>query len=503
MATEGGNEYPRDASDEGHEQPSTVARELRNDHPEETSVPPPSVSRLARTTRPQGATGARGASAGALGISKKPRSSPRCIAALMLDGGTSFVLDSDVQGWGTELRSLFSNTRSGPARIEGAPLRFATARGSATGERLTLHFEHAAFVILDRRTGRIEVQAKAESLWGDGFETWARLWLGWLSFLATGRPCTARTARAIGWRTLRVELCSDFVDLRFRRADAGHFSTKASPQTIEKPPKGARVDTFGRNNDDVETIAFGTRSDRRSLSIHDKTNQLRTVKRVAPEESFYAAVWSRSENFAPGARITRVELRFGSSGLRFRGPKDALKVDLTDPAALLVRANLATVWSAETHRRRLLVPGTSKRARRSNVDSRWRVVQDAAGIEAPPTRLFQDRTVRQLTHAEARRKSERGILREAQTLASLRGEPSSNPRMLERVATLGVRDAAEHVPVHARDAFNAKLAARHAFVVPEAVAARDALVEDLLDDERHDVGEPGPGGPPIPNEDDS
>lgn len=129
-----------------------------------------------------------------------------------------------------------------------------------------------SFVIIDRKTGRIEVQAKAESLWGDGFETWARRWLGWLAFLATGRTCTARTARALGWKTHRVELCSDFVDLPIRRKDAGHFSTNARPQTIEKVRKGERVDTFGRTNDDVETLALGRRSARTSMSVHDKTN---------------------------------------------------------------------------------------------------------------------------------------------------------------------------------------------------------------------------------------
>ncbi len=94
--------------------------------------------------------------------------------------------------------------------------------------------------------------------------------------------------------------------------------------------------------------------------------------------------------------------------------------------------------------------------------------------------------MRQLTHAEARRKSERGLVREAQTLASLRGEPTTNARTLERVAALGVRSAAEYVSVSAREAFNARLAARHAFFATETMAARPALSAQLRDDEEPD-----------------
>ncbi len=452
-----------------------------SEHPSDASVlPSPVVRTVGRAAGPKGRDGASKASGGALSPTGKTRSRPRCISALILDGGTAFVARFDARGWRPELRSLFeSGTGRKTVTLEGAPTRHATARLSASGARLVLHFERSAFVIVDRVTGRIEVQAKAEALWAFGFEQWAAAWLGWMSYVAAGRACSARTAYAVGWRTHRVELCSDFVDLPIRRADAGNFSTSAKPQTIEKTRKAERIDTFGRSNDAAETVGLGRRSARTSLSIHDKTNQLRAVKHVRPEASFYAAVWRQSPYFRAGAPITRVELRFAANGLRFRTTAGEA-IDLRDPAALLDRRNLALVWAGETERRRLLVPGTSRRVRRRRVDARWRVVQSAAGKSVPQARLFQDRSVQQLSHAEQRKNAARRVLQGAQSYASLRGGRTAHLGTLSRAAALAVTEAGLVAPHGSIEAFNARLAARHAFVASEAEAARSALFTELF-----------------------
>jgi hypothetical protein len=80
--------------------------------------------------------------------------------------------------------------------LETAPATYAEAQLGAAGMFLKLHFRHTAYVILDARSGRIEVHAKAEALWALGLEEWGGRWLGWLSYASGSVPCSVRTARS-------------------------------------------------------------------------------------------------------------------------------------------------------------------------------------------------------------------------------------------------------------------------------------------------------------------
>ena len=363
-----------------------------------------------------------------------PRASSRtrAISPLVIDGYTSLVLYADERNWRRELRSLFSTGGRGrrvSVWFEGAPQRFAEATLSPMGQRLTLHFWGSAFITFDIRTGRIEIQARAESLWADGFESWFESWAPWISTIAGVPGARDKNAWDLPLKIHRLELCCDFVGFPIKRSDAGCFSTKARSHVIESSRKGERVDTYGRCRPEVETITLGSRTGRTSMAIYDKTNQLMSTRGLRPENSFYAVQWSLSSDFTPGALITRVELRLSAHGLCFRDDDGAL-LDLTEPRALLNPVNLATLWKSETARRRLLRPGSGRPSRRP-IDPRWKVVQDAAGAGTPKIRLFQARDVRRLTHWEALARCERTLLRTGQSYAALCGEPTLESMKLE------------------------------------------------------------------------
>lgn len=463
LATEGGSAHQPDAhggcenAAHSSEQPSSVS---------ELVGPAAGAKR-----RDVASTASGGAMTKNVRRAKPPK--PACISALRLDAGTSFVLPTDPELWRRELRQLFDQGRPGKGIVvaDTAPMKYAESKLAASGLLLSLHFRHTAYVILDARSGRIEVQAKAEALWALGIEAWCAEWLGWLSWAAGATPCTIHTARSMGWRTHRVELCSDFVHLPIRLVDAKNFTTQAKPHGIDKLRRGERLDTYGGFDGFLETLAIGKRSDRTSMSVHAKSRQLVKVKKVDPDESIYAPTWRQSQAYEPGAPITRVELRFSGKGLRFVSKNGS--VDLTDPAMLVDHDALARVWSSETHRRRL-VRGRASRKYRDRVDPRWRVVQEAAGIE--PARLRQDRSVQRRTWEELLRTCERRLIREAQTLADLHGVRTSNVSVLQSVAAMGVADGASHVSPRQLDERTRLLRARHVFVEPEADAARAIFI---------------------------
>lgn len=309
-------------------------------------------------------------------------------ASLSGQVGTS-VLRLDLAGWG----------RCPPEWLSKGPACECRVTGPG-GRNLHLHFVGQAHVILDARTGSVHLEAKAPGLWtSGGFEAWAERWLALATWLARAEDCSLGSAHRAGWRTVRVELCSDFVGFPLRRGDSDLFTASRLRDIKKCPPE--RLDTHTRWGN-VETIAIGTRKSPISMSVHLKSVLLRDVGKVRLADSIYAHTWRESPAFHDDADVTRVEFRLSRYGLTLRGPA-GVQVDLRDPAKLACPATLASVWGYATHHFRLVAPPEDRpwsqaRKRRYAADERWKGVQDVGSADGRELKQFRD--LREKTHAE-------------------------------------------------------------------------------------------------------
>ena len=416
-----------------------------------------------------------------------------CIASLQIDGNTEFLLRRSLRDrdlWVPQfervvraLRRPRSREQEQRERAVGItvvlPIDGTDAVGNArvSGTRrevIGIHFPDRAYVRLNLERNETRIQAKTPSLWADGLRSWMATWLGSVGWLLTGRRCIPDGAWTTGWRTSRLELASDFIGFPLRREDGGRFVGKAGASVYERlSPEGPLVVRGGFGHR-VEAIAIGERESPCSLYIYSKTAELR-AREVRPSQSVYAPVWAEAGAAIEDEEIVRVELRFTKRGLRHELLDAAGRptgfLDLSRPEALLNRPNLAALWASETARIRLVkLPSPTTRPRRAPTDSRWVAVQRAAGIT--PCRTRQVRAVRQLTHAQRKRRAARGVVKGSMAYAALHGVRDTNPETLKRAASLAIDDASELDPHFDRDAYAARLKANLGFVSDQCDQAR-------------------------------
>lgn len=302
----------------------------------------------------------------------------KCIAPLHVDGRTSFRIDAPIEGWCRALRDLADvATRGGrlPATIDIAEdlhgvVPTANVRRPPRGRGVNVIFEHHAQLRLFPHLGVVTLEARAESLWGNGVDRWMTIWFDRVSRWVQGRSCPSPLhARRLGWTTTRLELASDFTDLRFFLEDVPRFDRGHGKIRL--------VDSRGVKPDgQVETIYIGDRGkDRLALSTHNKTQVLMAKKRK-PEKSVYTKTW-QAHGWDGVSPIRRVEARAHGEALQLQAVDGSgLTLDMTDPAALLDMTLLGSFWlHATTTRTRLTA------ADGSATDPRWLAVQAAGGVD--------------------------------------------------------------------------------------------------------------------------
>lgn len=368
-----------------------------------------------------------------------------CISSLKLDGGTAFEIETKAQQWSDKLKALirhFQYPSSLSTDRRGVILEMGPDDGNVRKVKITisgslrhrikLSYADEADIDINASTGKIVVETRAHSLWCNGLKRWMATWLDFVSRLANEQGCSPETAHLVGWKTRNIELCSDFVGLKLLRSDGGNFTTKSKVRTIEKTNED-RLDIVGNYGHEIETIQIGDRKSRCSMSIHQKSKQIRTVKKIDPAVSIYAPTWRSSRYYDPDQDITRVELRLNNRSLKFRNREcPNVVVDLSIPKNLLNTSMLAAVWAYETNRRRLCVPNSATRGRRCKTDPRWEEVQRASGLTEVPT-LSQDRDVSHLAKSERLAKVDKQLVKDAIEATVLTGTETDLDSVLTTV----------------------------------------------------------------------
>jgi hypothetical protein len=334
-----------------------------------------------------------------------------CIAGPTIDGGTTLALEAPSDRWHPELARAVARARSG----EFAP---AVLRGP-DGQRLAFEVRaigrHVSFIGGDAqvdiypRTGLVLVRASAEGLWTQGYARWANDWIDRMSFLALESRANVATARELGWKVRNVEVCADFTGLVFFETDVKCFTG---------PRRARRIDSGGfRPDGTVETIELGKRARNRiAVETHDKTAWLRKRGDGKPEASMYAPTW-RAGGWDGCNAVRRVEVRGHGRALKLRTRSGDVRVDLTDPAALLDATALAAFWRHATTTSRLAVSGRS-RLRRAAVDPRWLAVSSAGGTgPSPRLTVAPDPEACVLAAAARARRARQAMIRSAGVLA--------------------------------------------------------------------------------------
>lgn len=485
--------------------PRPLATKTGSRRPEAVEVPAKEADKargLERVAPAEASSEGRGASPASLrhqdGLSAMGGSDgPRCIAAMRIDGGTEFVLRADRDAAVPDLRRLIDYVLGfrasgdprdvvvsipipsgvdpdlwGPTESISAIARICDARGRT----IRVTFADQAVVHL-RVDGWIKIRAKALALWADGLRPWLDRWLSLFAVLAGVGHCTAASAYAAGWRTHQLELCSDFQGVTFAVRDGENFVGAGRTKGYERLAVGEVLSSTQRPGGGFESLNFGSREANTSLSIYNKSHQIRVDKRIDPDVSMYRPVWAASGGYVVGEPVTRVEIRLRRSGLVRRihdtaGRDTGERIDLRDPALLLDVDAKGQIWANETQRRRLVVPEKS-RMRRDEVDPRWAFVRSVAGIREP-LRLTQDRSVRFLTWHQRLRRVEDRITRDTVRYSDLRGRPTTETTQLAQLAA----EAIARSPVD-RGQHLERAHAEHEFIREECNASRvDEAAED-------------------------
>jgi hypothetical protein len=281
---------------------------------------------------------------------------------------------------------------------------------SISGERrqcVSLMVEEQAYIRLNLETGRVSVQLKKYPLWLNRRDAIER-WLGLVTFWCTGEVPSLAQLAAHGWRTTNLELCSDFIGLSFGDVRAEDFIGCRRKEKVRE-----------QGNAEVETIALGSRSSRRSDCIYNKTKQIRA--RLHGDDSTYRQTWASHGYGDEEGDVWRVELRLTDGGLCYRTPEG--EIDLRDPATLCDHHALGVVWASLYRQRRLIQP-TATRRERSKIDPRWSAVIDAAEVE--PVELEQDRTPQSARYVHRVRMAIRGVWAHGRQLQCLTGMSEEN-----------------------------------------------------------------------------
>jgi len=330
----------------------------------------------------------------------------RAVSPITVDGGTRFVLQLREQfAPSAAARALLRRLEHGahkgqvllpidPGGVLDAPPHAQFIVSGADRQVLTFLVPDLAWFRLHLGTRQLQLQLKAKGLWlggggSVGYTLQAGFWLASLYRLfAGGEP---ENVYQSGWKMTGLELCCDFVGLDLYRSDAGNFV--GARTNGDDGEAGERVTVWGGVEEAVQTINVGKRNSPISLCIYDKQAQIDAAK--AGDGSTYEAV-HRELGWDGDSKITRVELRFSGRGLCF--DKGDRVLDFRDPITATSDENLAALWTIATHKRRLIVPGSSTRKERSGVDARWSRVQDVASIPMLPAGWRQRREVQKDTH---------------------------------------------------------------------------------------------------------
>ncbi|MCP4496860.1 MAG: hypothetical protein GY825_08780, partial [Phycisphaeraceae bacterium] len=296
---------------------------------------------------------------------------------------------------------------------------------------------------LQIEAGIIDVQFKAGALWAlgagtEGFRVAAEYWLRQLTllFLDAGARETleisesildkhpkgaSSIARVLGWKMTGVEICSDFEGLDFRREDARSFVGIKTTGNIDGEADGTpSTEVFGSDSENAETILVGNRASPVSICVYDKSLQIEKAK--GGDRSHYQAAWLNG-GWDGQTSIRRVEMRITGLGLTMERRDTGEVLDLRDPATVADPVAMATAWSWTTFRKRLVHRGSSSRATRCRVDSRWFLVQHAAENEdlGDLGVWRQSRTVQVDAHEVAVERARRGALVHLARFTALHG----------------------------------------------------------------------------------
>lgn len=395
-------------------------------------------------------------------IESSGASEPRCIASPRLDGHTRlrWVFESCRPG---ELADLLTELRTPRTREQAKRERRAgpMVRRLPTGEwcevtvsgvrrqMVTLHVHDVMHATINADEGELRLQFKAHGLWAADDQR-AHM-LGWIhAWTSMLRGPVDVSPFALGWSVTGIELCADFVGVRWVSDDASAFLGRY---------KRERIRCYTDDADRVETINVGSRASNVSWCLYDKTRQIESAKDGANLPT-YRSTW---ESFGwQGEEVSRVELRLTARGLTFD------ELELRDPEAL-TPANLARAWSHACDKYRLVDPSTATRRERADTDPRWTMVADSCGVE--PKRMRQARRVAEDAHEERTRRAAKQASKALLRLGALHGLSVTDDR---GVATLAV--------------FADALASRECDL-PAYAAGYRALIEPALGDAVREAGE--------------
>jgi hypothetical protein len=245
----------------------------------------------------------------------------------------------------------------------------------------------------------LRLQFKAHGLWSTDDQrahmlAWVHAWTSMLRGPVDARPFD------LGWTVTGVELCADFVGVRWVSDDAAAFLGRY---------KRERIRCYSDDADRVETINVGSRASNVSWCLYDKTRQIDSAKDGANLPT-YRGTWEA--HGWRGEEVSRVELRLTARGLTFD------ELELRDPEAL-TPANLARAWSHACEAYRLIEPGTASRRERCATDQRWTMVAEACGVA--PHRMVQARRVADDAHEERTRRAAKQAAKALRRLGALHG----------------------------------------------------------------------------------
>jgi hypothetical protein len=382
----------------------------------------------------------------------------RCIAPLMVDGGTRVALAFDPHEplpphWDAELERL----RAPRSREEHEALRNAGGlltelvvdgrrvhakvqlRGTRR-ERIVLHVPDRAYVEFDLELGRLSLQLKAKELWAEGYADVAFRWMDCFSrlFLSRALPRLA-DAHAMGWRVTGLEVCSDFVGLpRWQPEETRCWvgSRRISALYDDSALDDARSNRAESHNDGtgyVQTFDLGSRRSPTMGCLYDKDEQLFAAKPERAggtprgDDSTYRAV-HLANGWDGATNRQRVEFRWKGEALMWEHVYSRKGVEhgtgevwnFRDPATLADRDALAFLWRKTTEKKRMIDPRSATRRERCKIDDRWRFVQDVC--EAPDVDLSQCRQRREVacdTYDVRVRRAARSHVRATRQLAEM------------------------------------------------------------------------------------
>jgi hypothetical protein len=347
----------------------------------------------------------------------------RVVAPPTIDGGTSFKIATSPTEWAPELKATIANPRAIRGEREchladhHGEVHDVTISFDAKVDRVKLLFRAPnglevaqldIYVGSGRKGGFAILETKADALWRDGPEKWLEAWLDRASSWLKARRCPLpEEAMAVGWRTHKLELCTDFTGLRIFYFDEMCMTSRRKAKGNPKKRGSTVIRSRGiRPDGQLETMEVGERGRNRiAVETHAKTPLL-YEEGTKPTESVYAPTWG-AYGWNGEAEIRRVEIRARGTALLLR-PRSKAKsvVDLSDPATLLNSDALNRYWRhATSSRTRLAVPGKGPLRKRAT-DPRWIAVQNAGGPDDGARWVQVNRMrARKLSDEEQRRKA--------------------------------------------------------------------------------------------------